>query len=163
MVKPKLKFQSKAITPTLGSLGEEFVARWAASQGWVILEQGWHCRWGELDLVMAQRSPHSESLNSSQWTLIAFVEIKTRSSGNWDEDGALAVTSKKQAKLWKTAAFFLSAHPTLIEVPCRFDVALVTGERLQGEINLAQVDGITVAITSGYKLMLKDYIVSAFE
>jgi len=148
---------SKIATSTLGSLGEDFVARWAEAQGWVILEQRWHCRWGELDVIMAQRSP-----DAAQWELIAFVEIKTRSSGNWDENGALAITPAKQAKLWQTAELFLSDHPTLADVPCRFDVALVLGERLRGEIDLAQVDGKTVAIASGYKLTLHEYIPAAF-
>ncbi len=152
---------SKLATSTLGSLGENFVARWAEAQGWVILEQQWRCRWGELDVVMAQRSPHS-SPEAPQWELIAFVEIKTRSSGNWDENGALAITPQKQAKLWRTAELFLSTHPALAEVPCRFDVALVKGQRLQGEIDLAQIDGKTVAIASGYKLTLQEYIPGAF-
>ncbi len=144
-------------TSTLGSLGEDFVARWAEAQGWVILERQWRCRWGELDIVMAQRSPNSE-----QWALIAFVEVKTRSSGNWDENGALAITPQKQAKLWRTAELFLSDYPALAELPCRFDVVLVTGQRLRGEIDLAQVDGEAVAIASGYKLTLHEYIPAAF-
>lgn len=144
-------------TSTLGSLGEDFVARWAEAQGWVILERQWRCRWGELDIVMAQRSPNSE-----QWALIAFVEVKTRSSGNWDENGALAITPQKQAKLWRTAELFLSDYPALVELPCRFDVVLVTGQRLRGEIDLAQVDGEAVAIASGYKLTLHEYIPAAF-
>jgi putative endonuclease len=156
---------SKIATSTLGSLGEDLVARWAIAQGWVILERQWRCRWGELDIVMAQRSPNplpNPLPDPVQWALIAFVEIKTRSSGNWDENGALAITAQKQAKLWRTAELFLSAHPLLIEVPCRFDVALVLGQRLQGDVDLAQVDGNTVAIASGYKLTLHDYISGAF-
>ncbi len=133
------------------------MAQWAVAQGWVILEQQWRCRWGELDIVLAQRS---STLN--QWELVAFVEVKTRSSGNWDENGALAITAQKQTKLWRTAELFLSAHPELSEVPCRFDVALVLGQRLRGEIDLAQVDGKTVAIASGYKLTLHEYIPAAF-
>lgn len=148
-------------TSTLGSLGEDFVAQWAEAQGWVILERQWRCRWGELDVVMAQRSP-TPLTHADPWALIAFVEIKTRSSGNWDENGALAITPQKQAKLWKTAELFLSAHPALAAVPCQFDVALVLGQRLRGEIDLAQVDGKTVAIASGYKLTLHDYIPAAF-
>jgi putative endonuclease len=152
---------SKLAPSTLGSLGEDFVARWADLQGWVILERQWRCRWGELDIVMAQRSPHP-SPDAAEWELIAFVEIKTRSSGNWDENGALAITSQKQTKLWRTAELFLSEHPALAEVPCRFDVALVNGQRLQGAIDLTQIDGTTVAIASGYKLTLHEYIPEAF-
>ncbi|PZV17104.1 MAG: YraN family protein [Leptolyngbya sp.] len=153
---------SKTTLPTLGSLGENFVARWAEAEGWVILERQWHCRWGELDLVMGQRSP-TPSPSVTEWELIVFVEIKTRSSGNWDENGALAITSQKQAKLWRTAELFLSAHPTWAEVPCRFDVALVLSQRLRGEIDLSQINGKTVAIASGYRLTLQEYIPAAFS
>ncbi|MBM0740483.1 YraN family protein [Phormidium sp. CLA17] len=148
-------------TAALGSLGEDFVAQWAEAQGWFILERRWHCRWGELDIIMAQRSPNPLP-NAAQWSLVAFVEIKTRSSGNWDENGALAITPHKQAKLWRAAELFLSAHPALAELPCRFDVALVIGKRLRGEIDLAEIDGTTVAIASGYKLNLQEYIPGAF-
>jgi putative endonuclease len=113
----------------IGELGENLVARWLTAQGWQILAQNWHCRWGELDLV-AQRLPIStartENLRSQLNAHgLAFVEVKTRSQGNWDSDGLLAITAQKQAKLLKTAQLFLAKHPHLAELPCQFDVALV--------------------------------------
>ncbi|MBW4551281.1 MAG: YraN family protein [Aphanocapsa sp. GSE-SYN-MK-11-07L] len=111
----------------IGELGEQVVARWLTAQGWKVLAQNWHCRWGELDLV-AQRSlsPQPENSRSSLNDHgLAFVEVKTRSQGNWDNDGLLAITAQKQAKLLKTARLFLAQHPDLADLPCRFDVALV--------------------------------------
>jgi len=100
-------------TPSPGHQGEAWVAQWLCQQGWQEIARRWRCPWGELDLVM-----HTGS------TLV-FVEVKTRSRGNWDGDGAQAMTPYKQERLRQTAALFLSQHPQWQETPCRFDVALV--------------------------------------
>lgn len=100
--------------PDLGQLAEAFVAQWLLQQGWQILHRRWHCRWGELDLIA---SPPAGSL--------VFIEVKARRRGSWDEGGLLAITPKKQQKLWKAAAVFLTRHPQFANLPCRFDVALV--------------------------------------
>ncbi|WP_448381507.1 YraN family protein [Gloeomargarita sp.] len=100
-------------TPSRGHHGEDWVAKWLGQQGWQVVARRWRCPWGELDLVMYTAS-----------TLV-FVEVKTRSQGNWDADGAQAVTPKKQERLRQAAAYFLSQHPQWQDTPCRFDVALV--------------------------------------
>jgi putative endonuclease len=171
-VVPKVS-RSKAIdsnTSDAGALGEALVAQWLRDRGWLVLQQRWRCRWGELDLVAGQPSPQ----HPTQPIALSFVEVKTRSRGNWDCDGALAITARKRAKLWKTAQLFLAAHPAWADLPCQFDVALVccrpiaigkqnpTGKALPDQRNsnsleLAQPDAI-----AGYRLTLQDYIPAAF-
>ncbi len=133
------------------------VIRWLSKQGWTVLHQRWRCRWGELDIVAGLRAE-----DRPEWTTLAFVEVKTRSRGNWDADGTLAITARKQAKLWKAAEMFLTAYPALATAACRFDIALVQCERLSGSVDVSRVDGETVAIAAGYRLTLLDYIPSAF-
>ncbi len=140
-----------------GELGEALVARWLTQQGWTVLHQRWRCRWGELDIIAGL-----QTADKTEWTTLAFIEVKTRSRGNWDGDGSLAITAQKQAKLWKAAELFLMAHPTLVTATCRFDVALVQCERLSGSVDVSGVDGETVAIAAGHRLTLLDYIPSAF-
>lgn len=115
-------------SPDLGSLGEALVAQWIRHQGGRILHRRWHCRWGEIDLIATQAAIAPRSLEQSI-TSLNFVEVKTRSRGNWDSNGLLAITAQKQAKLWQTAELFLATYPEWAELPCRFDVALVSGRR----------------------------------
>jgi putative endonuclease len=143
-------------SPNPGLLGEELVAAWLQQRGWQILQRRWHCRWGELDLVAAQL--HSKN---GQPLALAFVEVKTRSRGNWDADGALAITHQKQQKLWQTARLFLAAHPEWAELPCRFDVALVYCRKARPVATASPLDAAS-QVREGYQLTLQDYIAAAF-
>ncbi|HEY9617330.1 MAG TPA: YraN family protein [Microcoleaceae cyanobacterium] len=158
---------SQPATPSdPGALGEAFIAQWLQARGWAVLYRRWHCRWGELDLVIAQQDPESDRLLS-----LAFVEVKTRSSGNWDADGLLAITPQKQAKLWKAAQYFLADHPQLAHLPCRFDIALVSCQRvvnsqtsdrsLSAPSPSPSPSSKSTQIRSGYRLTLNDYIPAA--
>ncbi|NJN91478.1 MAG: YraN family protein [Leptolyngbyaceae cyanobacterium SL_5_14] len=111
-------------TQTIGVLAEDLVADWLIGQGWEVLQRRWHCRWGELDLVA--KGFVSDSKNATPQPTLAFIEVKARSRGNWDANGLLSITLRKQAKLWQAAQLFLAEQPELAELPCRFDVALVS-------------------------------------
>ncbi|RZM77423.1 YraN family protein [Leptolyngbya iicbica] len=130
----------------LGDRGEALVADWLRQQGWQIIAQQWHCRWGELDLI----AQHPQSAIG-----IAFVEVKTRRRLGLDQGGRLAITPQKQQKLWRSAQTFLTEHELYQELPCRFDVALV-------------VQGITTPslrhTSSGAPpLTLVEYLENAFQ
>jgi putative endonuclease len=178
--------------PDLGELGEQLVAQWLQENGWLIVQHRWRCRWGEIDLIAQYApirsvgvSPNGEGTgkpiasNNSSCPILVFVEVKTRTSGNWDADGLLAITPQKQTKMRKTAQMFLAEHPQLTDFPCRFDVALVSSTRQnRQQLHRQEQEALEVGIfprqfasvtfgqpvsVAGYQLTLHDYIQSAFD
>ena len=157
-------------TALVGEWGEQLVCRWLQQHQWQILARRWHCRWGEIDII-ARPLPQSD--HPAQTDRLAFVEVKTRRSRNWDGDGRFAVTSQKQRKLWKTAQLFLSQNSELWELPCQFDVALVQCNPIKKASLTPSLDitpilqqtqlSLHQPISLGnYQISLLDYIESAF-
>ncbi|MEM6611503.1 MAG: YraN family protein [Cyanobacteria bacterium P01_C01_bin.72] len=149
----------------IGDLGEKLVGRWLELHNYQILARNWRCRWGEIDLIAQEQTSKA----------IAFVEVKTRSFRNWDADGMLAVNYTKQQKLIQTASFFLAQHPLFAELPCTFDIALVSYQLLN--LTTATLNRSTIAdfgqisdleigdpvVIENYQLKVKDYLPASFD
>ncbi|CAN5835596.1 YraN family protein [soil metagenome] len=137
----------------LGQYGEQLVYQWLTQRRWQVIQQQWHSRFGEIDLIAKGHS--GQGALSSE--MIAFIEVKTRSQGNWDADGLLALTRSKQRKLQTTARYFLVRHPHLSELPCRFDIALVRCQSAPPAQGLhLQIPGLQKYLT------LQTYLPNAF-
>ena len=102
-------------TRARGTRGEAEVARFLRKQGYVLLASQWRCRFGELDLVAKDKRG-----------TICFVEVKLRGTGSIALPREF-VDVRKQERLRKTAAAYLSSHD--LDVPARFDVAEVYEEQ----------------------------------
>jgi putative endonuclease len=147
----------------IGALGEQLVARWLQLRDYKILNYNWHCRWGEIDLI-------AQDCKSGA---IVFVEVKTRSAHNWDADGLLAINPSKQQKLIQTADLFLAEQPLLAELPCRFDVGLVSYQSCNSQTNpnlsftsVDQLNQLQIGqrvIINHCQLTIKDYLLAAFD
>jgi len=143
----------------VGELGEQVTAKWLQRQGWQIIASRWRCRWGELDLV----AYHPSAIE----TQLIFVEVKTRQSHNWDEDGLLAITPQKQQKLFRTANSFLGKSPRWAWSNCRFDLALVKARSLNVPVTDQQPLSASIQLNhpindQGYELTLTTYLENIF-
>ncbi len=141
----------------LGKLGENLVAEWVVSKRGQVLATRWHCPFGEIDVVAL--NPDGD---------LIFIEVKTRSPRNIDEDGVLAVTRTKQRKLIQSAKLFQLKHPLHHTRNCRFDIALVRARSPQSNQdpnrspNRSHPIGFNRTIGS-YDLTLVNYIINAFD
>lgn len=139
--------------PDIGTAGEDLVVEWLKSQEWKILHRRWRCRRGEIDII-AQKDDN-----------LAFVEVKTRSPGNWDAGGRSAITSLKRAKLLFTAQMFIARYPQKADYSCRFDVAIVLCQQILKEVAAptATQPVLLSSSVAGYQLTLQEYIPAAFD
>ncbi len=182
--------------PDIGAKGEELVAKWLQSTGWIVLHQRWSCRWGEIDIVALQQKDGEEikikledselesklepnqknreypthglenSRASPDDSVLAFVEVKTRSRGSWDAGGRNAINRKKQGKIWRTAQIYLAQNSDLADIPCRFDVAIVQFQPKPNQNTVKKIIGKEVlasSLTQEYEFNLEEYIPGAFD
>lgn len=94
----------------LGRWGEALVAEELRKNGCTILAAGWHCRLGEIDLIV------------SDGKFLRLVEVKLRKNSGFAQ-AREAVDARKQAKLRAAAELYLAWNPTRLQP--RFDVAEV--------------------------------------
>ncbi|MGF2034011.1 MAG: YraN family protein [Nostoc sp. CmiVER01] len=163
--------------PDIGELGEDLVAQWLQSTGWIILHRRFSSRWGEIDIIAEYHGITGKEQDSRQeyptphfpfptpHSLLAFVEVKTRSSGSWDAGGRSAITPQKQAKISRTAGMFLAQYPEKADYSCRFDVAIVYCQRISKNLTMvtASQEALATSSAAGYKFKLQEYILAAFD
>ena len=94
----------------LGRWGEALAAEELRRRGCRLVEAGWRCRFGEVDLI-AEEGP-----------FLCFVEVKLRKDGRVAQAREF-VDRRKQEKLRATAQLYLAEHPTQLQP--RFDSACV--------------------------------------
>ncbi|MEH2305629.1 YraN family protein [Nostoc sp.] len=150
--------------PDIGHLGEDLVAQWLQSTGWIILHRRFSSRYGEIDIIAQYDGQTGEKL-LTQHSLLAFVEVKTRSSGSWDAGGRSAITPQKQAKISRTAGIFLAQYPEKADYSCRFDVAIVYCQKISKNQTavIATQEALATSSAAEYKFKLQEYILAAFD
>jgi putative endonuclease len=129
MVLKQLLSNKATTTVNKGLLTEQFARKYLQQQGLVFIANNFHCRRGELDLIMRDGD-----------TLV-FVEVKYRKDSHFG--GAIAaITPCKIKKIQQSIVFYLhQADLNEYNTPCRIDVIT-----LQGNINHPHVNWLKNAI-----------------
>lgn len=120
--KKDLDSSKDCTTKDIGEQTESLACQYLKSQGLTLVEKNYHCRGGEVDLIMQEQD-----------TLV-FVEVKYRQSTHFG--GAVAAVSvAKQKKIKHCVTFYL--HQMALNeynTPCRLDVVTLEGNISQPEI-----------------------------
>lgn len=90
-----------------GAWGELQAGIYLRKKRYKLIAQGYHCRFGEIDLIAANRKN------------LLFVEVKLRKNADFAEAREF-VDLRKQDRLRATAQMYLSQNPTKLQP--RFDV-----------------------------------------
>ncbi len=92
-----------------GLEAEKLAATFLMNHGLKMVTQNYHCRFGEIDLIMEDAK-----------TLV-FIEVRLRSNNQFGS-AAASITPQKQQKLILTAQHYLQQHGDCL---CRFDAILM--------------------------------------
>ncbi len=91
----------------VGAWGESVAAAYLQKKRYKLLASGYHCRFGEIDLIVSDRK------------YLVFVEVKLRKNDHF-ASAMEFVDYHKQNRIRTTAEHYLSQYPT--ELQPRFDV-----------------------------------------
>ena len=98
-------------TRAKGDHCEQLALNHLVTQGLTLVEQNFSSRYGEIDII---------ALDNEE---LVFVEVKTRDHSL--ENALRSISKAKQNKLYRTAAHYLTTHPSLEENFSRFDVIII--------------------------------------
>lgn len=104
-------------THEIGCTYEKIAGKYLEQNGYQILEHNFRCKFGEIDIIALDGG------------YLVFCEVKYRKDekkGNPLE----AVTITKQKKISKCALYYMTIRGKT-NVPCRFDVVGICGNRIQ--------------------------------
>jgi putative endonuclease len=103
------------ITQEKGRIGEEQALAYLIAQGLQLVTQNYHCRLGEIDLIMRDEE------------YLVFVEVRARVSSIFG-GGLGSITYAKRQKIIKSASYYTMTHKKQSQLAMRFDVVSIDGK-----------------------------------
>jgi putative endonuclease len=104
-----------------GTQAEERACRFLLEQGLRLIDRNFHCRQGEIDLIMQDADN------------LVFVEVRYRRQDRYGS-GVESVDRRKQQRIAHCAAYYLHRHPRAAALAARFDVVALTPNRAELQI-----------------------------
>jgi putative endonuclease len=118
-----------------GLFYERQAEEYLTQQGLTLLEKNYHCRYGEIDLVMLDTQ------------YLCFIEVKYRKNNAFGGT-AYSIPASKQRKIIQTALHFISRKKQYQQHPYRFDAVFI---QQADKLRSTQIEWIQSAFeTSGY-------------
>ncbi len=102
---------------SIGSKAEQFATNYLVKQGLTVLQTNYHCRRGEIDLIMQHQM------------FLVFVEVRYRKSNRYGS-ALESITPNKQRKVGLAAKHFINKHGLHNQL-CRFDVVAISGADME--------------------------------
>lgn len=96
----------------IGQAAELTALHFLKRKGLQIVTRNYHCRYGEIDLIMRDGED------------IVFIEVRSRCRSDYGT-AAETVNDRKKRKLIKTATHFLQKNGLLYKVSSRFDIVAI--------------------------------------
>lgn len=118
-----------------GLFYEQQAEDYLIQQGLASLEKNYHCRYGEIDLIMLDAG------------CLCFIEVKFRNNDAFGGT-AYSITTAKQRKIIQTALHFISRKKEYQQHPYRFDAVFI---QPADHLKSTQIEWIQSAFeSSGY-------------
>ena len=101
-------------TKQIGYSAEQKALEYLIGQGLKLVSHNYSCRFGEIDLIMRDKS------------FLVFIEVRARSNMSFG-GGITSITYAKRQKIIKTTSHYLIKHQLQDKFPMRFDVLSIDG------------------------------------
>lgn len=115
----------------IGRSGERHARLILEAQGYIHIASNWHCRAGELDLVMT----HGD--------VLVFVEVKTR-RGDRAGRAEEAISQAKARRMLAAAEWFVGEHPQFHDHIWRCDLMAITIDERTGTATHRHIENAIV-------------------
>lgn len=111
----------------LGKAGERHARLLLEAQGYTFVAANWHCRAGEIDLVMVREND------------LVFVEVKTR-RGDRAGRAEEAISPGKAQRMLDSAEWFVADHPEFQEHIWRCDLIAINIDERAGTASHTHIE-----------------------